>query len=245
MILVSNGCSHTAGAELEYACQGECYDRAWPKHLADSLGYDHINLSMSGASTNRILRTTYEAIHDWVKKGKSVKDIFVVVLWSGIYRTEVYVDESRYYNYDNNWTPMGVGNDARNKEQFSRSLYYYYKSWTANTTGYQASCEFYIAVTNLQNLLYRYGIKYLFMDAANSGLRTEDIRLDPYRIQINKKYYEGLDEYHNCFTTLCHSNAQKISKYSIDSGFNSHYDEDAQSWFAQHVNKILHKRNVL
>ena len=88
-------------------------------------------------------------------------------------------------------------------------------------------------------------IKYLFIDAANSGLNTRDSRLDPYRIQINKKYYEGLDEYHNCYTTLCNSNAQKISKYSIDSGFNSHYDEDAQSWFAQHVNKILHKRNVL
>ena len=48
MILVSNGCSHTAGAELEYASQGECYEKAWPKYLADSLGYEHINLSMSG-----------------------------------------------------------------------------------------------------------------------------------------------------------------------------------------------------
>ena len=245
MILVSNGCSHTAGAELEYACQGECYDRAWPKHLADSLGYDHINLAMSGASTNRIVRTTYEFIYDYIKQGKSLKDVFIVILWSGIYRTEVYVDESRSYNYDNNWTPMVVGNDARNKEQFSPSLYYYYKSWTATMTGYQASCEFYIAVTNLQNLLYRYGIKYLFMDAANSGLRTEDIRLDPYRIQINKKYYEGLDEYHNCFTTLCHSNAQKISKYSIDSGFNSHYDEDTHIWFAKHVKYVINKRNIL
>ena len=74
MILVSNGCSHTAGAELEYAYQGECYDRAWPKHLADSLDYDHINLSMSGASTNRIVRTTYEFIYNWIKQGKSVKE---------------------------------------------------------------------------------------------------------------------------------------------------------------------------
>jgi len=245
MILVSNGCSHTAGAELEYPQQGECYEKAWPKHLADSLEYDHINLSMSGASTDRIVRTTYEFIYNWIKQGNSVKDIFVVILWSGIYRTEVYVDESHLYNFDNNWTPMVVGNDDRYKKQFSPSLYYYYKSWTANTSGYQGSCAFYIAVTNLQNLLYRHGIKYLFMDAANSGLKTKDSRLDPYRIQIDKRYYEGLDQDHNCYTSLCKYTKQKISKYSIDSGFNSHYDKNAHIWFASYLKGILHKRNIL
>ena len=245
MLLVSNGCSHTAGAELEYASQGDCYEKAWPKHLADSLGYDHINLSMSGASTNRIVRTTYEFIYNWIKQGKSTKDVFIVILWSGVYRTEMYVDESNSYNYDNNWTPMVVGNDARNKKQFSPSLYYYYKSWAANMTGYQASCEFYIAVTNLQNLLYRHGIKYLFMDAANSGLKTGDIRLDPYRIQIDKRYYEGLDEDHNSYTSLCNNSGQKIAQGSIDSGLNSHYDEDAHRWFAKHVKRVINKRNIL
>jgi len=140
---------------------------------------------------------------------------------------------------------MVVGNDTRNKKQFSPSLYYYYKSWTANMTGYQASCDFYIAVTNLQNLLHRHGIKYLFMDAANSGLRTGDKRLDPYRIQIDKRYYEGFDDANNCYTNLCNNTNQKIAKGSIDSGFNSHYDEDAQIWFAKYVKKIIHKRNIL
>jgi len=245
MILVSNGCSHAAGAELEYACQGECYNRAWPKYLADSLGYDHINLSMSGASTNRILRTTYEFIYNWIKQGKSVKDVFTVILWSGIYRTEMYVDESHSYNYDNNWTPLVVGNDIRNKKQFSSSLYSYYKSWTTNITGYQASCEFYIAVTTLQNLLHRYGIKYLFMDAANSGLLTKHTNLDPYRMHIDRGYYEGFDDPNNCYTTLCNNSGQKIAQGSIDSGFNSHYDEDAHIWYANHVNDVIHKRNIL
>ena len=245
MLLVSNGCSHTAGAELEYASQGDCYEKAWPKHLADSLGYDHTNLAMSGASTNRIIRTTYEFIYDYIKKGKNFKELFIVILWPGIYRTEVYIEEDRMYNFDNNWTPLIVGNDRQYKKTFSPSLYYYYKSWTANMTGYQASCEFYIAVTNLQNLFYRYGIKYLFMDAANSGLKTIDKRLDPYRVQIDKRYYEGLDEDHNCYTSLCYNSGQKIAQGSIDSGFNSHYDEDAQVWFAKHIEKIIHKRNIL
>jgi len=245
MLLFSNGCSHTAGAELEYPQQGECYDKAWPKYLSDSLGYDHINLSMSGASTNRIVRTTYEFIYDYIKQGKSLKDLLIIIMWSGIHRTEIYVDESHSYNYDNNWTPMVVGNDIRNKKQFSSSLYYYYKSWTANMTGYQASCDFYIAVTNLQNLLHRHGIKYLFMDAANSGLMTHNTRLDSYRVQVDKRYYEGFDDSKNCYVNLCNKTNQKISKYSIDSGFNSHYDEDAQIWFANQVKHMLHKRNIL
>ncbi len=245
MILLSNGCSHTAGAELEYIAQGECYEKAWPKHLSDSLEYDHINLSMSGASTTRIARTTYEFIYDYIKQRKSFKELFVVIMWPGIYRTELYVEDNYDYNFDNKWTPIVVGNDTDYKKQFSPSLYYYYKSWTANMTGYQASCDFYITVTNLQNLFYRYGIRYLFLDAANSGLRTGDSRLDPYRIQIDKRYYEGLDDNHNCYTNLCNYSKQKISKYSVDSGYNSHYDEDAHRWFAKYIEKIIHKRNIL
>ena len=245
MLLFSNGCSHTAGAELDHPSQGECYEKAWPKLLANSLGHDHINMSISGASVVRIVRTTYEFIYDWIKQGKNFKDLLVIIMWPGVYRTEIYMEESRDCNFDNNWTPIVVGNDTEYKKVFSPSLYYYYKSWTANMTGYQASCDFYISVTNLQNLFYRYGIRYLFLDAANSGLKIGDTRLDPYRLQIDKRYYEGFDEPSNSYTTLCHNSGQKIAKGSIDSGYNSHYDEDAQSWFAQHVNKILHKRNVL
>ena len=45
MHLVANGCSHTAGAEMEYTYQSKCYNKAWPKHLADILGCTHTNLS--------------------------------------------------------------------------------------------------------------------------------------------------------------------------------------------------------
>tara|TARA_Y100000389_G_C17416312_1_gene493914 strand:+ start:868 stop:1605 length:738 start_codon:yes stop_codon:yes gene_type:complete len=245
MLLVSNGCSHTAGAELEYPQQGDCYSKAWPKHLADSLGYDHINLSMSGASVARIIRTTYEFIYEWICLGKSTKDLLAVIMWPGIYRTEVYAEQLHNYNFDNNWTPIIIGNDNHYKKRFSPSLYYYYKSWATNITGYQGSCDFYIAVTNLQNLLHRYGIRYLFLDATNSGLLTQHPNLDCYRIHIDKRYYEGFDDSENCYINLCNKTNQKISKYSVDSGFNSHYDEDAQVWYANHVNHVIHKRNIL
>ena len=41
MILLSNGCSHTSGAELDETNTDYCYEKAWPKYLADLLNFDH------------------------------------------------------------------------------------------------------------------------------------------------------------------------------------------------------------
>ena len=68
MILVANGCSHTAGAEMEYPSQRRCYEKAWPRYLAEKLGYDHVNLSDSGASGHRVVRTTLRYVLDQFKE---------------------------------------------------------------------------------------------------------------------------------------------------------------------------------
>ena len=246
MKLICNGCSHTAGAEIDYPLQGQNYNKAWGYHLANNLGYDYKNFSMSGSSVNRVVRTTYEFIYSYLKDNKDFKKLLMVILWPGVNRTEMFVDQDNlFHNYDDKWTPMVVGNEEQYKETFPKSLYHYFRSWTVNRTPYQASYEFYIAITNLQNLLHRYGIKYLFMDSANSGLALTDRRLDQYRVHIDKRYYEGFDIRENSYTTLCHNSGQKIAQGSIDSGFNSHYDEDAQIWFAKHIEHILYKRNIL
>lgn len=242
MILVSNGCSHTAGAEIEYNQQGDCYNKAWPKHLADNLDYEHTNLSMSGASSNRVLRTTYDYIHDYAVQGKDFKKLFIVILWPGIFRTELYIQgKSTSYNYDDLWAPMLVCNDEQYKTEYLPIHYHYFKSWVINTTPYQATCEFYMTVTNLQNLLHRYGIKYLFMDAANSGL-SSFAQVKRYKIHIDKRYYEGLDNPENCYTSICRDSNQKMSKHSERK---CHYGEDAHIWFAKHIEHIIHKRNIL
>ena len=79
MMLLCNGCSHTAGAELEYPQQGSCYEKAWGKHLADKLDCGYENLAISGASNHRIVRTTYEWLFEYVRSGKDTKNLFVVM----------------------------------------------------------------------------------------------------------------------------------------------------------------------
>ena len=61
-----------------------------------------------------------------------------------------------------------------------------------------------------------------------------------YRMSLKNRIINVLH-----FFYRVHVLGEKISKYSVDSGFNSHYDEDAQVWYAKHIKKIIHKRNIL
>ena len=108
MILVANGCSHTAGAELEYPSQRRCYHKAWPKHLADKLEYEHINLSDSGASSHRVVRTTMRYIIDSFSNKKDLSDHLFVINWPGAYRTELRQpddssEDEKLLFYDDKW----------------------------------------------------------------------------------------------------------------------------------------------
>ena len=116
MILIANGCSHTAGAEIENSMQGECYEKAWPKHLADLLKYDHVNLSDSGASGHRVVRTTMRYVLDQFSKKNNLSDHLFIINWPGAHRTELrqLLDGSEEENllfYDDHWLPLIVGND--------------------------------------------------------------------------------------------------------------------------------------
>tara|TARA_R110000803_G_C11989103_1_gene321690 strand:- start:72 stop:992 length:921 start_codon:yes stop_codon:yes gene_type:complete len=117
--LLVNGCSHTAGSEIEYAYQGSCYHKAWPKHLGDLMKVKEVvNIAHPGASNDTIFRTTQDWIIDNVilggekdfesvpEQGKNTEsrkpkylpeDIIVILFWSGVDRYEVYVpkDESK------------------------------------------------------------------------------------------------------------------------------------------------------
>jgi hypothetical protein len=90
MILLANGCSRTSGSEIEFHMQTECKEKAWPKHLADLMQCEHINISEVGSCNERIKRTTIE----WVIKNVQIQqtykpeDIVAVIQWSGFDRFE-------------------------------------------------------------------------------------------------------------------------------------------------------------
>ena len=240
MLLLANGCSHTSGAELEFEMQNDCYEKAWPFHLANNLEFESLNLSSSGASADRVVRTTIEY---FLKKQSESdfdpKQYFVVIAWPGLYRTEI-----NNGGFDGGWQPLVVGNDKTYKKQLDTFSYAYYKAWTIFAKEQSQTISYFHNILLLQYFLVSNKIKYLFWSASATTPYSMDY-LDLYQNQIYKKRFPFLMDQAYSFTQLCHNNGQKISEFSQLSGFNSHYDEDAHKWFAGYIYNYIQENNLL
>ncbi|MDC3304978.1 hypothetical protein OAV13_00490 [bacterium] len=239
MILIANGCSHTAGAEIEEPLQGECYDKAWPKKLADSLAFKHVNLAISGASDDRVVRTTLEYISKLKKSHKfNPRKIFVAINWPGLHRTELYQtsDEEPGF-WDDGWMPMVIGNEETYKTQCSQSAFAFYKTWVIRQNNHQATIKFYSNILLLQNLLIANNIKYLFW---NSSMTVPD-NFPHYLNEINHKRFPHILEKEKCFTEMLELNGFKHSLFAKW----GHYGEDAQEWFADFLKTYITKNKLL
>lgn len=250
MILVANGCSHTCGAELTYPMERACYEKAWPKHLADKLGCEHENLADSGASSHRIVRTSIRYVIDKFQQKNKLEDHFFIILWPGMYRDELYMPEqvtrkeSELF-YDENWLPLVTGNDEAYKNSFSHRFYTYYKSWVVCGEKVKRQMDYLHHIIMLQNFFTMYNIKYLFWNAAHSPLDFTHNQLKGYAGLLLKKNFPFLQEVNQCFTVLLRNNNQKISEHSNLSGFASHYDEDGLKWFANYLFDYLQENSLI
>ena len=240
MILIANGCSHTAGAEIEHELQGACHEKAWPKLLADRLNFDHLNLSFSGASCERVVRTSIEKLH-LLRQQTSFdpSQILFVVMWPDIWRKELYeVEKNEAGFFDNGWTPLCVNNDELYKKQMSRTAYFYYRSWMLRVNQHQESVRWYNNILQLQNILVSHKIKYVFYQASQS---LPSINLPQYTSLINNKRFPTMNHrnlnYCNLLDDLGFS-------YAPESKF-GHYGEDAQSWFSAHMLNLIKENKLL
>jgi len=244
MHLVANGCSHTSGAEMEYMYQGKCYDKAWPKHLADLLNCTHTNLSNSGASSHRVVRTTVRYILDNFREKNNLKDHLFVILWPGAYRTEIKGEGHLFH--DDGWMPLVVGNDDDYKKSLPNSLYTFYQSWVVHGAEYTKSRIDYLHdILFLQHFFQTYKIKYLFWAASYVNIIDDREELIGYKSLIFKKTFPHFNDISHSYNELLPANNQKISKHSIAGGFNSHFDEPAQRWFANYLNEYIQSNALL
>ena len=240
MFLLANGCSHTAGAELEYPRQPRCYHKAWPKHLADFFNCEHENLSNSGASCHRVVRTTIRFILDYIHGKNNINDLFVIIAWPGSMRielrrpTNVPKEESHLY-FDDNWLPLILGNDSAYKKNFTPKLYYHYKSWVVTMDEIGPTLDYLHHIIMLQNFLLLHKIKYRFYSAAYVGIDKTAPELLGYGALINKKHFPHYDNQSMMITNLMKRNGQQVSPHSIESGYASHYDEYSQFWLAKYI----------
>ena len=250
MILVANGCSHTAGAEMEYPSQRRCYEKAWPRYLAEKLGYDHVNLSDSGASGHRVVRTTIRYVLDQFKEKNNLQDHLFIINWPGAHRTELRIPENvsvveRPLFYDDDWLPIIVGNDESYSLSFSNRLYKWYKLWVINSEPIAPRMDYLHDIILLQNLFLLYKIKFLFWSASYVNITQQHKELQGYKSLILKKTYPYLEDISYSYNVLLKNNGLNISKYSLESGFGSHYDEEAQRWFASYLHSYLANSSII
>lgn len=240
MLLIANGCSHTAGAEIEHPYQGRCYSRAWPKKIADKLGFDHLNLSFSGASCERVVRTTIQRLHTLKKQSNfNPENIFFVIMWPDIWRYEIFATREHESGFhDNDWCPLVSGNDEIYKEQLSKSAYVYYKAWMMRINQYQESIRWYNNILLLQNIFVSHKIKYMFYQSSQS-LPTNVI--SEYTSLINKKRFPTFNIRELNYCALLENNG---FSWGPNSKF-GHYGEDAQDWFSDYMIKLIDKNMLL
>ena len=240
MILIANGCSHTAGAEIEYSGQNKCYEKAWPFLLSKKLECEHVNLSTSGASCDRVVRTTLKHLHiAKMSNNYDPSNLFFIIMWPGIWRTEmfqIYPNEPGFF--DGGWMPMVVGNDNNYQKQASELGYMNFKSWVSRSTEVSESINFYKNMLFLQNLFHVNKIKYLFLNAV---VTLPSPKMKAFTDEVYIKRYFGFNN-----TDLCYANIleEKGFRWGPNSAY-AHYGEDAHEWFADFLKSYITKNNLL
>ena len=161
MILYVNGDSHAAGAEIHntYAFADDDptihnNKNPHPENIVDSFGcllakklnYDFVTDARSGASNERILRTTEEFL-------KNNSNVFVLIGWSSFDRTEVKID-GNYYQFSPGF----------NSKEHSKTVQQYYKNYIQNIDVKKNMCYWHREIARFERKLVKNRIPYLFFN---------------------------------------------------------------------------------
>ena len=237
MLLLANGCSHTAGAEIEYELQGYCYEKAYSKYCAENLGWQYENIAASGASQERIIRTTIDWVGKNYKRYKN-KEIFVVIMWSGPGRTEFY--DGRLHQY----IQIVPNNDVVYKKQFTNTQYTYYKSYVAVQNRQAQITKWYNNIILLQAYLRNLNINYLFLNATETLPQNSSNISDqllPIAAQINYKKYPWATMPENSYFNLLSKRGFKCPSHAPSGG---HLGEDAHKYYGDYLAKYIEEQTI-
>lgn len=229
MLLLANGCSHTAGAEIEYEWQDNCYEKAYPSICSKELGWDTVNLAVSGASQERIIRTTVDWVGTNYKYHKNT-ELYVIIMWSGPARTEFFSEKINDF-----LQISSPSNDECYKQQFTHAEYLYFKSYIAIQNRSAHIIKWYNNIILLQNYLLSMKIRYLFLNSSEAlPYHHSPINL---KRQIYFKNYPSAYFKQNCFTELLANRGyEKPEHITRDTG---HYGEDAHIFYGKNIAKYI------
>jgi hypothetical protein len=237
-ILLVNGCSHAAGSDIESRAvepRGWSPQKAFGRHLADALGWRYENIAMPGGSNERIVRTTVERIGRAVHDG-NVRDLFVLIMWTGHARFEVYDDHHQCWL---NLCPGVADTPYFNEYPFAVQRYFTYHT-LVRTTRTETSTRFWLEVLLLQSYLKVNAVDYLF---CNSYQALDDgVQFEAFSQQLDRtRYYEPFDEARSFWWQLKYEGYRVIPPTDgvIPRGFQGHYGEPGHRRWAEHIRPVM------
>jgi len=175
MILLTNGCSWTAGGGLNLDRADQDEERlklCWPEHLGRLMNAEQtVNLSAGCGSNQRIFRTTF----DWVSKNHDADKIVAVIQWSQTSRYEIYNTkhpDKDLSNLQENWAKikegcfLGLHDESDHIIQWLESRFYFYTA-IEGLYSMARDCSALAHIFNKHNIEFYYWTPFRITDKPN------------------------------------------------------------------------------
>ena len=204
--LLANGCSHTAGSEIDFYMQEECKEKAWPNKLGELENYDVVNIAHPGASNERIRRTTI----DWIIKNTQLQhnydkdNLVVILMWSGFDRFEEW--NSRLKTFVSSQSDSFYDDKLPEFKDYAK-LKTVINTWASNQ--YKSLLDIYMTAIFLENL----NIKYYFLNGVQCW-STRDKFISTGMAQEYDTIYRGYGE-HRISKHMAFHNEQDLPKHQL------------------------------
>jgi hypothetical protein len=185
-ILIANGCSHTAGSDIDPENKFKCPESAWPRWVADHYNIPYLNIAAGSSGNEQICRSSIISISNIIENEKlyETSDIIVCILWSGFDRYEY------WSNYQGCHRSMSLTSTYKVSGDFLYEVGKYIESRSLiepeSYSNYKNLYHMYV----LAKFLESYNIKYYFGNALKHFTPVSE-----FKAHVNLKYeYSNLLE---------------------------------------------------
>lgn len=168
--LLVNGCSFTWNNSEEHIC-------SWPYYLRDLMDFNNVfDCSQSGAGTNHIFNSTVNEL----EKNIDPNDTFIIIVWSGLTRTDVIAETSitknwhniSNYSFNNQYSTLSIFNSVSGNREIDKLCRQYKLIVSADAQIYESALK----IIALKNYLENKNFNFVFAQYQDL---TNDIEILP------------------------------------------------------------------
>lgn len=171
-ILIANGCSFTAGQDLDPNNINQCGEKAWPRWVADHFKYNWVNMAVGSSGNEQISRSTILVISNLIELDKfNPEDIVVCILWSGFARHEYWCED--------NGCHRSLSLSSKVFGKFSYKIRKYIEACSLMQPDNYSNYKNLYYIYTLAKFLESYKIKYYFGNAIRPFIKPEQFSGHP------------------------------------------------------------------